>query len=220
MKTIALLLFMVFVGSCLLTQTAFAQYPQGVVWDPQALAQFLFPGMSSEWLRLPDVLYYVILPFIAAFTVIYGFLKELRLFRFVANKVNIVLAFCMAFLLLPSGILTWIVTILYAGSAFIGMMAFGIVFLIGIILWAYGTTSRLWNEYSPNALTGAIKDYNNRYLDMQKRLFQLESQFRAAPAGGPQAMQLAREMNKMKGDMYIILSEQAKAVQSLKAQTA
>lgn len=219
MRIARILLFIFFLSS-FAASNVFAQYPWGVVWDPQALAQFLFPGMSSEWLRIPDVLYYVILPFIAAFTVIYGILRELRIFRTnVPNKVNIILAFCMTFMLLPSGVLTWVITILYAGSAFIGIMAFGVVFLIGIILWAYGTTARLWNEYSPNALTGAIKDYNNRYLDLQKHLFKLEEQFRTAPAGSPQAVQLAKEINKLKGDMYIILSEQAKAVGALKAQT-
>jgi len=214
------MLLALLVASCLLAQSVLAQYPWGVVWDPDALAQFLFPGMNREWLRLPDVLYYVILPFIAAFTVIYGILRELRIFRAnVPNKVNIVLAFCMAFLLLPSGILTFVITILYAGSAFIGIMAFGIVFLIGIILWAYGTTARLWNEYSPDALKKSIRDYNNRYSELQRHLFDLEEQLRMTPAGSPRATQLAKEINKLRGEMTIVLTEQAKAVQVLKAQT-
>jgi len=176
------MLLALFAASCFLAQSVLAQYPLWSWYDPQALAEFLFPGMNPEWLRIPDVLYYVILPFIAAFTVIYGLLRELRIFRAnVPNKVNIVLAFCMAFMLLPSGVLTYIVTIFYAGSAFVGMMAFGIVFLVGIILWAYGTTGLFWHRYSLDASGHGIKEFNKRYAELQKRLSAIDEEVAKNP---------------------------------------
>jgi hypothetical protein len=207
-------------ASCILVQSVSAQYPSwNVLWDPQALAQFLFPGMDPQWLRIPDVLYYVILPFIAAFTVIYGLLRELRIFRHAPNKVNVILAFCMAFLLLPSGIITLLVTILYAGGAALGMIAFGILFIIGIVLWFYGTTARLWDEYSPKALAGAIKDYDNEYRQLQKEWSQLEQQRLSVPGASPQAQNLARRIGLVQNQMTKILEQKANAVNVLKSQT-
>ena len=217
MRTIVVVLFILFLSSCLFTNNVFAQYPWGVTWDPQALAQFLFPGMSSEWLRIPDVLYYVILPFIAAFTVIYGLLRELRIFRTnVPNKVNIILAFCMTFMLLPSGILTWVITILYAGSAFIGIVAFGILFIVGIVLWFYGTTARLWNEYNPKEDVDIIKNYNRRYGDLQRRLFQIQEEKLHHPG---RAMMYAEEERKIRDQMAEILGHIQSHTTVLRAQT-
>ncbi len=117
------------------------------LWDPEALATWVFPGMSEDWLRIPNVLYYVIFPFFTAFVVIYGILKELRIFRRGSNKLHGTIAFCFAFLLLPSGILTYIVNIFYAFGAFIGLIGFGILFIIGVILWVYGTSFRLYGNF-------------------------------------------------------------------------
>jgi len=129
-------------------------YPESL-WDPEALATWVFPGMSEDWLRIPNVLYYVIFPFFTAFVVIYGILKELRIFRR-AGKLNGVIAFCFAFLLLPSGILTYIVNIFYAFGAFVGLIGFGILFIIGVILWVYGTSFRLYGNFG-----GMAKEVSN-----------------------------------------------------------
>ena len=217
MRTIVVVLLTIFLSSCLFTNNVLAQYPLGTFWDPQALAQFLFPGMSSEWLRIPDVLYYVILPFIASFAVVYGLLRELRIFRMnVPNKVNIILAFCMTFMLLPSGILTWAITILYAGSAFIGIVAFGVLFIVGIILWFYGTTIRLWNEYNPKEDVDIIRDYNRRYGDLQKRLFQIQQDKISHPG---KAMMYVDEETKIKNQMAEILLHTQQRTAALKVQT-
>lgn len=117
------------------------------LWDPQALAQWTFPGMSEEWLRVPEVFYYVIFPFFTAMVVIYGILMELRIFRKGSNKLHVAIAFCFAFLLLPSGILTYIVNIFYAFGAFFGLMGFGLLFIVGVALWVYGTGFRMYGNF-------------------------------------------------------------------------
>jgi len=80
--------------------------------------------------------YYVFLPFVCAYAVIYGILTELRIFRRTSRLVNVIIAGCMCFSLLPSGILTYIVTLFYAAGAFFGLIAFGVLFFIGTFLWA------------------------------------------------------------------------------------
>jgi len=135
------------------------------------LVKFLFPGYPDEWLRIPEIIFYVIIPFITAFTVLYGLLIELKIFRN-QPKVNTVLAFAMAFLLMPSGILTQVVTIFYAGGAFIGVMAFIVVFIIGVLIWGYGTSWRFWGTY------GSARDVaqNIRNINSQIRFHQQQIQ--------------------------------------------
>lgn len=147
----------------------------GSWFNVESLVKFIFPGYPDEWLRVPQVIYYVLIPFVTAFTVIYGLLKELRIFRLAPNKINIILAFCMAFLMMPSGILTWIVTVFYTAGAFIGVIGFMVVFIIGVFLWGYGTSWRFWEEQVPESvrhrrdmtrhmadLTRQIEDVTNR----------------------------------------------------------
>jgi len=139
----------------------------GSWFDVNSLVKFLFPNFPDEWLRIPQVIWYVIVPFITAFTVLYGLLVELRIF-IRAPKVNVTLAFAMAFLLLPSGMLTWIVTIFYAGGAFIGVMGFIVVFIVGVFIWGYGTSWRFWREYGTAAeLTRNISLTNRRISQLR-----------------------------------------------------
>jgi hypothetical protein len=128
------LMFLIFAPVAAMAQSSYLSE----WWNPEALAQWVFPGMSSDWLRVPQVFYYVIFPFITAFVIIYALLKELRIFRHATNKINGTIAFCFAFLLLPSGILTYIVNIFYAAGAFIGLIAFGALFAVGVVFWAWG----------------------------------------------------------------------------------
>jgi hypothetical protein len=106
-------------------------------WDPESLAKFMFPNIDEEWLRMPNILYYVLVPFIVAWTVVYGLLNELKIFRSYINwKVNFIIAFCMAFMLLPSGILIYLVTILYSFGTFFAVLCFGVLFILGTFFWA------------------------------------------------------------------------------------
>jgi len=126
----------------------FPQFPFQTWYSPEALAQFL--GIKQEWLVVPQVIYYVIIPFIVAVTVTYGILTELKIFRgYNKGKINIILAVAMSFLLLPSGILTTIVNYFYAFNTFFGLIGFGLLFLFGVIVWMYGTGHRIWGEQVP-----------------------------------------------------------------------
>ena len=176
-RTLAFSLILVFV---MLVQPIFAQTDLqnylGSAMSVPNLVKFLFPGYPDEWLRIPEVIYYVVIPFITAFTVLYGLLIELRIFRN-APKVNAVLAFSMAFLMMPSGILTWIVTVLYAGGAFIGVLAFIAVFIIGVIIWGYGTSWRFWGTYgSARAVAQNIHNINSQIQFHQQRIQHFQQQ--------------------------------------------
>jgi hypothetical protein len=143
------LLAVVFAFLLTLPTTALAQTELdylGEWWNPQALAKYVFPGMDEEWLRVPEVFYYVIFPFFTAFVVIFAVLKELRIFRYRSDKLLAAIAFCFAFLLLPSGILTYIVNIFYAFGAFVGLAGFGLLFIVGTLFWVWGRGRSFYYE--------------------------------------------------------------------------
>lgn len=174
MRKLATLASMMILSSIVLSTAVLAQNYPAEFWNPQALAQFLFPGMSSDWLALPNVLYYVVVPFFTAFVVIYGILKELRIFR-QSTKVNYAVAFAFAFLLLPSGILTWVVSVFYAAGAFIGLMGFGILFIVGVAFWVWGRGRGLYYETGIEAekIRGHrldLKDINDEMERKKKEL--------------------------------------------------
>jgi hypothetical protein len=152
-------------SSLIFAQANYPEFPFQTWFSPEALAKFL--GVPAEWLVIPRVIYYVIVPFIVAVTVTYGILTELKIFRgYNKGKINIILAVAMAFLLLPSGILTTIVTYFYAANTFIGLIGFGILFLFGVIMWVYGTGHKIWGEQMPEhiRLRGNLRS-EMAYLD-------------------------------------------------------
>jgi hypothetical protein len=150
-KTIILILTFISLAQPVFAQLGsnFPQFPYQTWYSPEALAKFL--GLKAEWLGIPEVIYYVIVPYIVAVTVTYGILTELRIFRtaYRLNRINIILSAAMAFLLLPSGILTMIVSYLYLAGTFFGLIAFGFLFIVGIFLWARHRTYSMYYEDFP-----------------------------------------------------------------------
>jgi len=157
----------------------------GSGFDVDALAQFMFPGLPPEWLRVPQVFWYVILPFITVFTVVYGLMKELRIFRHVTNKIYVVLAFCFSMLLLPSGVLTYIVVNLYAFGAAFAAITFGVVFMLGVVLWGLATSWRWWGDVTyERALTNNINYMYKNLREMERQKMYLIHQLRSTDEKG------------------------------------
>jgi hypothetical protein len=135
-------------------------------FNTDTLANFLLPNLPPEYLRIPEIIWYVIVPFIAVYAVIYGFLQELKLFRYTSNKVNIVLAFAMTMLLLPSGVLTFIIVQLYSFGAAFAAIIFGIVFIVGVFMWMIASGYRFWGTV--NIERTYVKSINNLSKDVYR----------------------------------------------------
>jgi len=161
-----LMISMLLIASPALAQFDFdLQKYLGSGFDVDALAQFMLPGIPADWLRVPQVLWYIIVPFITVFTVIYGMMRELRIFRHNTNKVYVVLSFCFAMLLLPSGILTSIVIYLYAFGAAFAAIVFGVVFMLGVVLWGVASGWRWVGDV--NVERAYARNANNLYKDLK-----------------------------------------------------
>jgi len=207
---LAFSVFLSIFGTIAFAQIAsnYPQFPFQTWFSPEALATFL--GVPQEWLGVPQVIYYVFIPFIVAFTVTYGILTELQIFRrFGAYKINIVLAFAMAFLLLPSGVLTIIVTYFYAANTFIGLIGFGLLFLIGTLLWVYGRARLMRYEFGYKA--SSAKTLQDKINDLDKKEEILRQQLIHANASGDK-----NRVNKINNDLAKVHNEQDEAKKRLK----
>lgn len=173
----------------------FPQFPFQTLYSPEALAAFL--GVPAQWLVVPQVIYYVIVPFIVAVTVTYGILTELNIFRNsrAAGKVNIILSVAMAFLLLPSGILTTIVSYFYAANVFIGLVGFGVLFLFGTIMWVYGRGRSMRYEFGYKA--DIAKNLQEKIKELDRKEEILKKQRAAAIGRGANQNILAKINNDL-----------------------
>jgi len=176
----------------------FPQFPFQTWYSPEALAAFL--GVKAEWLVVPQVIYYVIVPFLVAVTVTYGILTELKIFRkYNAWKINTIISIAMAFLLLPSGILTTIVSYFYAAGTFIGLMGFGVLFIFGTILWVYGTGHRIWGEQVPDAILKR-RDARRSMNEINKRIEEIEDEIAAAAGDRGKVANLQKRKEKLENE--------------------
>jgi hypothetical protein len=119
-----------------------------------------------EWLTIPNVIYYLIFPFIAIVAVIYGILTEIRIFH--SSSVKGILAFVMAGMSLPTGAMITTVYVLYTAGAWVAVVAFGVLFMLGTIFWALGRGSQLKNE---------LYDIGNKMSELKRRSLILDQQF-------------------------------------------
>ena len=139
MRKIVLLTFLL--TSALLVSSVFAQsYNQW--FDTRYIADML--RISDSYLQGTNILWDLIIPFIAIMAICLGFLRTLRIFRNSAVLEGII-AFCMAFATLPSGIFVVIVNFMLGFSGTVAVVMFFAMFLVGVVLysinWIGGTAS-------------------------------------------------------------------------------
>jgi len=152
----------------LILPAVYAQFNFGNSQSLRPWVEFIVGNnqFPNEWLVFPNIIYYLILPFVAIVAVVYGIISDLRIFRY-TKWVRGVIAVAMAGMTLPSGWLIQAVLYLYSFNAAFAALAFGVVFFIGVILWAAGTTLRMtFGQISEvqiaKSTTNVISDINNQ----------------------------------------------------------
>jgi hypothetical protein len=91
---------------------------------PEAAANVLtMLGLPQEWMYVPAILYFFILPFAAVFALVYAFLASLNIFTNVSANVNRLLAFIITLMTIPSGILARMTMVMFV---FLGMWTLGV----------------------------------------------------------------------------------------------
>lgn len=151
----------------LISQSVFAQYNFFQYNGVQGLVGFILgnPNVPSDWLQLPNFIYFIVFPFIAIVAIIYGILSEIRIFH--SQNVRTILAIVMAAISLPSGALIAFVYYLFAFSAWVAVGTFGVLFIVGTLLWGWSRGKHLKREFSD--LEHDLEDLNRQLADWDQK---------------------------------------------------
>lgn len=98
--------------------------------------------------NLRNVFFYVFLPFWGSFAIFYGLLVQLRIFKL--KKVNLLLALVFSMSMLYYGALTYIVSLFYTFGGFVTVIAFFVVFIVGVF-WFGKKKEGGWRQDAENA---------------------------------------------------------------------
>jgi len=131
-------------------------------------------GIPSEWLRLPLLIYNVVIPFLGIMAVSLGMLKQLRIFPR-APQIEILLAFLMAFSTLPSKAFVTFVTLTLGVMGGWAYLVFIFLFFVGSAFFSviriHGWKAEMSAE---KALLGAAEDLNKRLEQIAQQREALE----------------------------------------------
>ena len=87
-------------------------------------------NIPSEWATPPNLIYYVFIPFLGTFAIIWGILTATHAKIFQNNRVNIVISFVFAVSLFYFNILPPIVLYLFTFGGLFGVVAFFVLFFV------------------------------------------------------------------------------------------
>lgn len=195
-----MLLVALFLYFFITSSTVFAQdFLQYLYSDNiRTMIRIIIPGVRDEWLSIPNFFYFVIFPFVAAWAVVYGIMEEIQIFRR-AKLSHKIVSFVMAAMLLPTGWLLVIVNYFYAFNAWVALMAFGVVFLLGTLMWGYGTfvgiRSDQWDQGRYKSLQ---RDVRNEIVDATNKIYKLQEEIRRGKNLGKNAAEITKLEEKIR----------------------
>ncbi|MCD6226354.1 MAG: hypothetical protein J7J93_00975 [Candidatus Aenigmarchaeota archaeon] len=124
--------------------------------------------IPSDYSTMPNLLYFVILPFLGTFAIIWGILTNLNIFK--NYRVNVLLSLIFAFSLMYYGVLLAITHYLFTIGGIVGVASFFILFVILTGGYTFRRTREEWGE--SKKINEKYKHINKRkkeiYQDLQK----------------------------------------------------
>ncbi len=145
--------------------------------DPQETIRSVFIdtfGFPEEWMNSKDMIFYGLIPFLGIFTIIYGLLDRIRIFK--KNKINGLLSFLIAFSTLPLRLFILIVATLFAIMGIYSVAIFAVIFMIGVFLFARGMVWTWKGEYGHYDMAVAGADEQIELL--KKRIQKIDDEIR------------------------------------------
>ncbi|MCD6226352.1 MAG: hypothetical protein J7J93_00965 [Candidatus Aenigmarchaeota archaeon] len=130
-------------------------------WSTKYLANLF--GLESSWLVMPDFLWKLLMPFIAIWAIVLGFLKQIKILP-ESEKLEIIISFTMAFLTLPSRIFVVFVGFFAGLSAALAVTVYFCMFIVGVVFYGF----RFWRR--ENLSNEILKAYYKRKNNLEKEL--------------------------------------------------
>lgn len=120
-----------------------------------------FLAIPEDWMYMPAAFYLFVVPFAGIWVILWGFLRELRIFNI--PNINGLLAFIIAFSTIPLGFFVRLVSTLFATIGVYGVVAFAALAVLGI---AYIFIQRVSGWYPGGPLAGVAREQRyNRLRD-------------------------------------------------------
>lgn len=127
-------------------------------------------GLPSEWMYLPAIIYFFILPFTGIYTLVWAFLTSIKIFEGVPSNVNRILALVITFLTIPVG---WFAKIVWVTFSFMGIWSviiFAAIFILSTFFRGYGfvekeryeAMGKKWRAEARKHLENALEDIKNK----------------------------------------------------------
>lgn len=132
-------------------------------------------NIPEEWTRPPELVYFVFIPFLGTFAIIWGILTATRVRIFEKPKVNILLSFIFALALFYFNILPQVVFYLLAIGGFFGVIVFFILFFVLTILFggrkierSYLKTMEIHEKITKQGIEDTIKTRKKELNKIEK----------------------------------------------------
>lgn len=121
-------------------------------------------GIPEGWLRSDTIIWYMLIPIAGIWMIIYGFLDRINIFR---EAISAVLAFLIAFSMIPLGIFVLIVSLIFSFIGIYSVILFFALFIIGTVLYSrgmYGAWRDVWDVYKKQ-----VREYDKLLVNLYGR---------------------------------------------------
>ena len=188
-----------------LTQLSVSVYAQDASdWLGTILNIF---GIPQEWQKMPELMYYFIVPFIGIWAILLSFLRVIPIFRY-SPRLEMVITFVIAFSTVwPTGWLMIAVKAMFTLIGFLSVFAFGGLFILGILVYTFITGKGFLGWRGKTSTIRAMRGIDQKIDAQQRKLDNLNNKAQARKI-------TAAELSKQKGP----IEAELKRLKDLKAE--
>jgi len=128
-------------------------------------------GFPEEWLKMPEFMYYAIIPLLGIWMIIYGFITAIRIFGVGRRALYTLLSFFIAFSTLPLRVFTLFVSVMFSaiGVGSVGVFLFLFFFGVGIMVYQRYKVGRAGIGHIKH-LEGEIRALDQDIVNLQNKL--------------------------------------------------
>ncbi len=116
--------------------------------------------VPSEYAKAPDLLYFLMLPFLAIWAITWGLLTKIKMFE--NTRINMLLALIFATALMYYGWMFKVVHFLLSFGSVVAFIAFIVVFIVGIKLYSEGKIKGDWKG-------SALKELRQKEKELKEK---------------------------------------------------
>jgi len=191
----------------LLFQTVVAQTLElGDLYSVEYLWEEVF-GLPAEWMIPRNFIFNFMVPFLALFAVCLGMIRAIGMFRRSPN-IEVILAFAMAFMTLPSKFFVWFVSFTLGLAGMYSYILFLIMFFLGGGIYTYTFYLRkLTSAEVAKSYLEATKRLYDRFEEVDIKLKEVESKLAQPFLPDATREKLLKEAIELRAEREKLLAE-------------